>query len=157
MRCFVIKVITDYDFTTELKLSLQLCDSYQRKSQNLNNLSVFQATDATKAFNHVYTTPVTLTNPSTVLSCFLIKTELNRVSFCNSPSVELFSDCILVSTCGSRLFISSITSRKIIAWKVKVGMAVLKSKQTRVVGIISTYMVHPYACFLRNDISQIPA
>ena len=29
-----------------------------------------------------------------------------------------------------------------------VGMAVLKSKQTRVVGIISTYMVHPYACFL---------
>ena len=32
--------------------------------------------------------------------------------------------------------------------KNKVGMAVLKSKQTRLVGIISTYIVHPYSCFL---------
>ena len=32
--------------------------------------------------------------------------------------------------------------------KSEVGMAVLKSKQTRLVWIISTYIVHPYACFL---------
>ena len=34
--------------------------------------------------------------------------------------------------------------------KSEVGMALLKCKQTRLVGIISTYMyvVHPYACFL---------
>ena len=32
--------------------------------------------------------------------------------------------------------------------KSEVGMAVLKSNQTRVVGIISTYVVHPYACFM---------
>ena len=27
-------------------------------------------------------------------------------------------------------------------------MAVLKSNETRVVGLISKYVVHPYACFL---------
>ena len=31
--------------------------------------------------------------------------------------------------------------------KSEVGMAVLKSKQTRAVEIFSTYIVHPYACF----------
>ena len=41
--------------------------------------------------------------------------------------------------------------------KGKVGMATLKSKQTRVVGITSTHMVHPYTCFMGNNVSQISA
>ena len=36
--------------------------------------------------------------------------------------------------------------------KSEVGMAVLKSKQTRVVGIISTYILHPYACITRQSV-----
>ena len=38
--------------------------------------------------------------------------------------------------------------------KSEVGMAVLKSKQTRLVGIISTYVVHTYTynCFSRQKV-----
>ena len=37
--------------------------------------------------------------------------------------------------------------------KSEVGMAVLKSKQTRVVGIINTCIVHPSACFLSTSLA----
>ena len=38
--------------------------------------------------------------------------------------------------------------------KSEVGMAVLKSKQTRVVGVISTY-VHPYTCLLSTSLAVL--
>ena len=41
--------------------------------------------------------------------------------------------------------------------KSEVGMAVLKSKQTRVVGVISTYVyiVHPYTCLLSTSLAVL--
>ena len=48
----------------------------------------------------------------------------------------------------------TLTSIKIIV-KSEVGMAVLKSKQTRVLGIISTYVyiVHAYTCFFNTSLA----
>ena len=49
-----------------------------------------------------------------------------------------------------------VTSIKNICVKLKgeVGMAIPKSTQTRVVGII-TYMVHPYACLRKREKVQL--